>query len=153
MCTDPTDDGRTAGSFDPGSDPTQRAAYDWLIRAARASAGAAAERALWDEVDSSLWQDSIAASNYDQARARVDVNRLLHYGHPIPVSRGFTAAFVSENYPGWTWNELIGVLKDAGVVIGGVPPHCEPGVGAVHFDADGSWLVEWEDGRITRSTC
>lgn len=70
---------------------------------------------------------------------------------PSPVSRGLTATYVSNHFPGWTWNGIIAVLSAAGVVSrGGGTLHCNPAVGAVHFDSVDSWLVEWEDGQVTR---
>ena len=108
---------------------------------------------LRDEVDSARWQDSVAASTYAVARTRADLNRLLHYGHSIPLRKGYTRAFIEEHYPGWTWIGLYNSLDAAGVTRcgAGLPPYCDPGVGAVHFDDETSWLVEWEDGRVTRS--
>ncbi|WP_171013170.1 hypothetical protein [Microbacterium sp. 2FI] len=152
MLIDPTDGEPTASSLVPASELRKPGGIERFLEALEEGRRADAERDLRDEVDSAVWQESIAASSYEQARARVDINRLLHYGHPIPVGRGYTFAYVAENYPGWTWNELLDVLEDARVVVHGVPPRCHPGVGAVHFSHDGSWLVEWEDGRVTRST-
>lgn len=109
---------------------------------------------LRDEVDSSRWQESVANSRFAVARTRADLNALLHYGHFIPVSRGLTAKYVDEHFPGWTWNGLTAVLNAAGVFIGGGAgtPYCDPAVGAVHFDNTESWLVEWEDGNVTNSS-
>lgn len=108
---------------------------------------------LRDEVDSSVWQDSIARSNFAVARTRDAISRLLHYGHPIPVSRGLTAEYVDTHFPGWTWNGLIEALRATGIVINSKTGAlaCDPGVGAVHFDGTERWVVEWEDGRVTTS--
>lgn len=108
---------------------------------------------LRDEVDSSRWQDSVASSRFAVARTRAELNALLRYGHIIPISRGLTAAYVDDLFPGWTWNRVIAVLKAAGVFIkgDGGTPHRDPRVGAVHVESFDSWLAEWEDGRVTRS--
>lgn len=150
MIIDPVDGGPTANGLVPASELFAPGGAERLAEALRAGARADNERELRDEADSARWQESIESTVFDQARARVDLNRLLHYGHPIPFGRGWMRKFVSENYPGWTWNELVAVLGAAGVIVPGIPPRSHPGVGAVHFSHDGSWLVEWEDGRVTR---
>lgn len=111
------------------------------------------ERQRRGEADAVLWQESIAASAFDQARSRHALDELLHYGHFIPLRHGLTRAYVEKNYPGWSWNELIELLTSADVVRGpaGSPPRCRSSVGAVHFSHDGSWLVEWQGGRVTAS--
>ena len=94
-----------------------------------------------------------ALANAAVARTRADINRLLHYGHPVPVSRGLTAEYVDTHFPGWAWNRLLEVLKAAGIVVKSKAGtlHCDPGVGAVHLDNFERWVVQWEDGRVT--TC
>ena len=89
---------------------------------------------------------------YREVRTREQLNQLLHYGHIIPISRGFTDDYVDEHYPGWTWNALVRVLTAADVYVGqgGSPPRCDDRVVRVHFDSHEAWLVEWEDGRITQ---
>ena len=38
----------------------------------------------------------------------VDEIRLLsNYAHWIPVIHGYTDEYMKENYPGWSWNDLI----------------------------------------------
>lgn len=94
------------------------------------------------------WDDR---HRYALTRTREELNDLLRFGHIIPVSRGWTRAYVDEHYPGWTWNGLVGVLRAAGVLVdrGGSPPCCAPGVRAVWFDSEDGWLVEWENDRHT----
>lgn len=103
---------------------------------------------LRDEIDSAQWIDSVESSPYRVAMTRAQLNRLLHHGHPIPVTRGITKRFIDEHYPSWSWNSLTQVLKEMGVVRGDTPPHSDPGVGAVHLDGSGSWMIQWEDGHI-----
>ncbi|ACZ30635.1 hypothetical protein Xcel_1610 [Xylanimonas cellulosilytica DSM 15894] len=88
---------------------------------------------------------------YAEHRSRHDLDRLLRHGHVIPVRRGVTAAYVAKHFPGWTWNELMGVWHAAGVVVsqGGSPPRCDDNVVAIHFDGPDSFLVEWTDGTVT----
>ena len=49
---------------------------------------------------------------FDEATAR----RLVHFLHPIPISRGFLAAWVLDNAPGWDGNGLIAALGSAGLI-------------------------------------
>jgi hypothetical protein len=82
-----------------------------------------------------------------------EVDALFHYGHIIPISRGFTRKFLDEHFPGWDWNGLVAVLKAADVFVdrGGSPPQCRPGVTAIHFTDADNWAVEWFDGSLTSS--
>lgn len=88
---------------------------------------------------------------YAVRRTREQLDALLHYGHVIPLSRGFTDRYVTKNYPGWTWNQLVRVLTAAGVFVnrGGSPPICDAGVREVYFDSERGWLVAWANGRLT----
>lgn len=93
----------------------------------------------------------MTVQSYREVRTREQLNKLLHYGHIIPISRGLTTKYVGEHYPGWTWNALIRVLSAADVYVGqgGAPPHCDDRVVRVHFDSHETWRVEWADGRVT----
>ncbi|MGK2884466.1 MAG: hypothetical protein ACSLE8_06770 [Rhodococcus sp. (in: high G+C Gram-positive bacteria)] len=77
-----------------------------------------------------------------------ECKRLLHYGHVIPICRGYTATFVAENYPGWTWNELVQVFVAAGIFVnrGGAPATCDDRVVTFHFSNPQQFYVEWIDG-------
>jgi hypothetical protein len=44
-----------------------------------------------------------------------DVRDLAHYGHAIPISKGYTLAYVNTHYPGWSWSQLVNTLKRAGL--------------------------------------
>jgi hypothetical protein len=48
----------------------------------------------------------------DGATAR----RLVHFMHPIPISRGFLMAWVIDNAPGWDGNGLIAAIGSAGLI-------------------------------------
>jgi hypothetical protein len=44
-----------------------------------------------------------------------DVRDLAHYGHAIPIMKGFTQDYVNHHYPGWSWSQLVNTLKRAGL--------------------------------------
>ncbi|MBX3311053.1 MAG: hypothetical protein KF739_11565 [Cryobacterium sp.] len=90
---------------------------------------------------------------YAEHRTGMQVGQLLHYGHLIPISRGFTKEYIDKHYPGWDWNSLSRVMQAAGVFVnrGGAPATCEPTVKAVHFTDAEHWAVEWLSGEVTRS--
>jgi hypothetical protein len=92
-----------------------------------------------------------ADRRFQQRRTREELNALLHYGHIIPVSKGWTRAFVHEHYPGWTWSGLIKVLSSAEILVnrGGAPTCCDERVEVFLFDSPDSWLVERADGSTT----
>ena len=46
-----------------------------------------------------------------------DAHALAHYGHIIPAAKGLTRRAVTENYPGWEWNEIVPVLRRAGLLV------------------------------------
>ncbi|GAA1210810.1 hypothetical protein [Rhodoglobus aureus] len=93
--------------------------------------------------------------SYAQHRTGAQLDKLLHYGHFIPMGKGYTQQHVEENFPGWTWSGLLEVLKAADVFVGrgGTPPRCQPTVKAIHFTDARTWAVEWLSGEITRSAC
>jgi hypothetical protein len=73
---------------------------------------------------------------------------LLHYSHSIPITRGFTATYVADHFPGWTWNELVKVFVAAGIFVnrGGSPATCDDRVVRFHFSSPEEFYVEWIDG-------
>jgi len=44
-----------------------------------------------------------------------DVRLLAHFGHAIPIMKGFTLEYVNTHYPGWSWSQLVNTLKRAGL--------------------------------------
>lgn len=103
-----------------------------------------------DERSTKMTKDAWA--QYAEHRTRDELNKLLHYGHIIPVSRGFTDAYVAKHFPGWHWNSLMAIWKAAGIVVrspAGGPPWCDPEVVAIHFNGPDSFAVEWVDGTVT----
>jgi hypothetical protein len=75
-------------------------------------------------------------------------NKLLHYSHVIPITKGFTAAYVADHFPGWTWNELVKVFVAAGIFVnrGGAPATCDKRVVSFHFSSPTEFHVEWVGG-------
>lgn len=73
---------------------------------------------------------------------------LLQYSHSIPILRGFTSSYVTEHFPGWTWNELAKVFVAAGILVnrGGAPATCDDKVVALHFSSPKVFYVVWVDG-------
>lgn len=88
------------------------------------------------------------SSSFRERRTRDELNKLLHYGHIIPISKGYTQDYVAENYPGWTWNDLVRTFVNAGVFVnrGGTPPKCRDEVAVLHFSDANSWAIEWDGG-------
>lgn len=70
-----------------------------------------------------------------------DASGLGHYGHYIPVGRGYTGAVVEYNYPGWSWNELVAAVYVA--AHGGVRRFPEM-LRAVVLRANGSSETDWD---------
>jgi len=46
---------------------------------------------------------------------RHGLERMIHHIHPIPLGRGFTAAFMSKNWPGLSLSDAMTAAKEAGV--------------------------------------
>ena len=84
---------------------------------------------------------------------RAAVDKLLHYTHWIPISRGFTAAFLDKNWPGWSLAGAIAVFDAAGIRVLKVSgragaPHggfCHWKVREIHFNSSEDFHVEWND--------
>lgn len=84
---------------------------------------------------------------------RADIDRVLHYTHWIPRSRGFTDAFLRETWPGWSLEKLIRVFDAAGIrrqpsSTRPSAPHggyCHWKVKELHFNGRHDFHVEWND--------
>ena len=48
---------------------------------------------------------------------RYGIDRIMHFAHFIPVKKGLHQKHIDEKYPGWTWNQMVHLLRDAGVLI------------------------------------
>lgn len=92
----------------------------------------------------------VDTSRFRMHFTREEANRLLHYVHGIPLGRGITHRYVQENYPGWSWMELVRILEAPGLVVdrGGSPPTTVEGLRNFWFDSKDAWLVEWVDGTL-----
>jgi hypothetical protein len=90
----------------------------------------------------------VDTSQFRERRTREELNALLHFGHIIPVSKGWTKEYVDAHFPGWAWNALMGVFTAARIVVlrGGAPPKCDDRVVMLHFSSTGDFLVERSDG-------
>ena len=79
-----------------------------------------------------------------------DVRELAHYGHPIPIGRGFTRDYVNKNYPGWQWGQLMNVLRRADLYVkneGHGGRIAEGYVGALVL-AEGGGVAIGDDGSL-----
>ncbi len=45
-----------------------------------------------------------------------DIRDITRYNHYIPITRQFHHAFISERFPGWSWNQLLPRLLGAKIV-------------------------------------
>jgi len=72
----------------------------------------------------------------------------LNHSRWIPINRGYTAAYVADNFPGWTWNELVKVFIAAGIHVRKVGPSAkvDDRVASFHFSSASEFLVDWVDG-------
>jgi hypothetical protein len=44
------------------------------------------------------------------------LQQLAGYAHWIPALRGISEKYITRNYPGWEWNDIIPVLIEKGVL-------------------------------------
>jgi hypothetical protein len=57
--------------------------------------------------------------NMSETTLNLNVNalqKLAGYAHWIPMLRGYHEEFLSKNYPGWEWNDILPVLIKKGIV-------------------------------------
>lgn len=80
-----------------------------------------------------------------------DIYRLAHYAHWIPATRGMIAPFMAATFPGWTHNQLYGVIARSGLITAGhndfSKRHLPWGVIGVEVDRAGN--VTPDDGSST----
>ena len=67
-----------------------------------------------------------------------DICRHFHW---IPVSRGWTDAFVRQNYPGWSPNLFAKVFRENRIVMAGSPPKLRADVAEVWISSTLECLV------------
>ena len=49
---------------------------------------------------------------------RAEIEKILHYVHPIPVGKGFTREFLLREHPGWELSSLMAHFKGAEIITG-----------------------------------
>lgn len=81
--------------------------------------------------------------NFAERRTGEEIVALLGYGHPIPVGRGWTRQYVEEHFPGWTWNSLMEVWREAlpGARINAMRETADR-IEMIHFSGPTSWVIE-----------
>ena len=62
-------------------------------------------------------QTDAVGKRHDHYLTGEDVRALAHYGHPIPIGRGFTRDYVNKDCPGWQWGQLMNVLRRADLYV------------------------------------
>jgi hypothetical protein len=45
-----------------------------------------------------------------------DIRAITRYNHYIPIMRQYHHAFITERFPGWSWNQLLPRLQGAKIV-------------------------------------
>jgi hypothetical protein len=58
-----------------------------------------------------------AVSRAEHYLVAEDVKRLAHYGHVIPMGKGFTRDFMAAHYPGWEWGQLLSAIAKGGLFV------------------------------------
>ena len=51
---------------------------------------------------------------------RAEIDKVLHYVHPIPLGKGFTRDFLAKNYPGWELSAIMNQFSKAGLIEGDI---------------------------------
>lgn len=49
---------------------------------------------------------------------RAQIAKILHYVHPIPVTKGFTREYLNKAHPGWQLQDLMKWFKEAKIITG-----------------------------------
>jgi len=95
---------------------------------------------------------SSKVSAFEQHWHREQISEFLHYLHWIPQTKGFARKFMDDHYPGWTYSEVLAVIRDAEIVKGLNGAWCDERVIAIHFDHRQRYLVQWFDGTTASRT-
>ena len=61
------------------------------------------------------WKTLIMSAEKSIHLSAKQIKELIHYGHVIPMSRGWTQKYVEENFPGWEWNDIVPVLIEKNI--------------------------------------
>lgn len=87
------------------------------------------------------------AEHFRMRLSRYDVDRILHYTHPIPNSRGLTQPFLNQNYPGGTLQKFMAVFKEAKILLpgGSVGGRCHWKVKYLYYSSRTVFYVQWDN--------
>jgi len=87
------------------------------------------------------------ADEFRMRLTRVDIDRILHYTHPIPNMRGLTQKFLDENYPGGRLQTFMAVFKEAKILLrgGSVGGRCHWKLKHLYYSSRTNFFVEWDD--------
>ena len=77
-----------------------------------------------------------------------EIAELVHFLHPIPISRGLHRSYVARTNPGWDWDTLYGALRASGVLIrnnrGHPPFFCDARLRLLEVGRDQSFFGVWD---------
>lgn len=78
--------------------------------------------------------------------SRYEVDRILHYTHPIPNLKGFTAKFFAENYPSGSLQKFMAVFREAKILLpgGSVGGRCHWKLKYIYFASRTIFYVQWD---------
>lgn len=78
--------------------------------------------------------------------SRYEVDRILHYTHPIPNMKGFTAKFFAENYPNGSLHKFMNVFREANILLpgGSVGGRCHWKLKFIYFSSRTIFYVQWD---------
>lgn len=101
--------------------------------------------------------------SFVEERSFDEVRTLLHYGHFIPRTKGFTTQHLDTHWPGHTFNWLVDLFTAAGLLTFVSPLGAvinESGLiresndltdfRRILFNDMTDWAVEWTDGSWTK---
>ena len=103
-------------------------------------------------------QDKSGLSSEPYARlelARFDIDRILHFAHPIPFKHRWHQQHLDEHHGGWDWNDMMAMLRHAEVLIdrpGGLRCHWKlkklTAMSPIDVDVEWDPDVVVDDGRF-----
>jgi hypothetical protein len=84
---------------------------------------------------------------YRMCLTRYDVDRILHYTHPIPNMRGLTQPFLDRHYPGGTLQKFMAVFREANILLpgGSVGGRCHWKLKHLYYSSRTVFYVQWDD--------
>jgi len=89
-------------------------------------------------------------SAYRWKLRREDIDKVLHYTHWIPNTRGITQRFFDEHYPGESLSGFMSVFRAAGILLDdgrGAPfaGRCHWRLRHFYFTDPTHWAVDWDE--------